>query len=79
MLCSHSTNAIGKVSVWSVEHTLEERFSDIDNHDLDGALSKAVLFTGSFSRTEQNILFEKNSKKAYLTYGFIRAPPNKNI
>ncbi len=79
MLCSHGTNAIGKVNVWSAEHTLEECFSDIENHDLDGALSKTVLFTASFSRAEQNLFFEQNSKKIRLTYGFIRAPPKYNI
>lgn len=79
MLCSHSTNAIGTVDVWSAENTLEERFSDIDNHDLDGALSKTVLFTASFSRAEQNLFFDKNSKEIRLTYGFIRAPPKYNI
>jgi len=79
MLCSHSTNAIGQVDIWSAELTLEERFSDIDNHDLDGYLSKTVLFTASLSRAEQDLFFEKNIKKIRLTYGFIRAPPKYNI
>jgi hypothetical protein len=79
MLCSHSTNVIGKVDVWSAEHTLEERFSDIDNYDLDGALFKTILFTASFSRVEQSFFFKINSKKIRLTYGFIRAPPEYYI
>jgi hypothetical protein len=79
MLCSHSSNAIGNVDVWNTEHTLEERFSDIDNHDLDGGLSKTVLFTAWLSRVEKNILFEKNSNKTRLTFSFIRAPPKKFI
>lgn len=79
MLCSQSINAIGTVDVWSVEHLIEERFSDTDTNDLDGASSKADLFTASFCLVEQKNFCEKNSNKTRITSSFIRAPPNYKI
>jgi hypothetical protein len=79
MLCSHSINAIGKVGAWSAGHTLEEPFSDIDNYDLDGTLSKTALFTAFLLLEEQKLFFDRNSKKVRLTHCFIRGPPKYNI
>lgn len=79
MLCSHSSNVVGNVDVWGMEHTLEESFNDIDNHDLDETLSRFYLFTTSRPLAEHLFFFERNSKKVRFTYGIIRAPPKYNI
>jgi len=79
MLCFHSVNAIDKshADFWSAGHTLEERLSDIDNHDIDGGLSQTALFTAYRSSENKKSLLVKNNQKEQLTYGFIRAPPTE--
>lgn len=63
------------VDAWTAGHQFEESFNDTDNHDLDGAITKAAIFTASILPTEQKFFFESKNKRIRLTHGVIRAPP----
>lgn len=79
MLCSHNINVVGQVDVWTTGHTLEENFSDTENHELDGTLAQTTLFISSHSLAEKKFFYETNSKNVQLTHGIIRAPPTYTI
>jgi hypothetical protein len=76
IFCSHNTNAIGQIDVWTTGHTLEESFNDTDNHDLHGTPTNTFLFTASLSLKKNKLFHEININNIELTHGLIRAPPS---
>jgi hypothetical protein len=75
MLSTQSINDIGKIKIFEAEKTFIDKYSDVDNQDIDEAPPSAIVFTLPSNTNEILLISDRPQKQVKTTLGFIRAPP----